>query len=430
MKRAEVPQELIDLCIDELKNDKHGLAACSLVARDWLPRARCHLFRRLCFQPTHTGNLEISWEPIESGIVAFIDLFTSPLCTIPQAGPRSFRLGGSISPTGFEEEHEPKALLKLLEWLSDPAPFHGAMCRNADVLFWNLHELVLASFANSPRGWEQVRLANLGAFASVRQLSLYRTPIDTSSGEFIHGFPSLNSITLSDVWFPGEDYNGPHFERHVPCLEKVIIERRHSFRDRGIELFSRYGTITELRLPVDPFLESESSMINQLLAYNPAVKAGTLNHLHLQTIDFKSGPRGDILQFLGKVKLRQITNWTINILLEDIDTSLTRDLSEVIFPNVRRIIFRFAWGWNMGDMDRRVRRLDNLLADGRLFPSLLEIWLGVTFVSTEDMTVDDRLRENVERVKGTMQSCDERKLLRLVKVYRSVHGHREWGFLV
>jgi hypothetical protein len=54
MEDSRVPQELIDTVIDNLHKDHHGLLACSLVCRSWLPSSQRHLFRRVTF--TLDGN--------------------------------------------------------------------------------------------------------------------------------------------------------------------------------------------------------------------------------------------------------------------------------------------------------------------------------------------------------------------------------------
>ncbi|KAF7369069.1 hypothetical protein MVEN_00233700 [Mycena venus] len=43
---VEFPQELVDAILDHLQGDSTALAACSLVARAWVPRCRSHLFER------------------------------------------------------------------------------------------------------------------------------------------------------------------------------------------------------------------------------------------------------------------------------------------------------------------------------------------------------------------------------------------------
>ncbi|KAF9555927.1 hypothetical protein CPC08DRAFT_642177, partial [Agrocybe pediades] len=62
-----LPQELVDLIVDQLRDNPSVLATCSLISWAWVPRSRHHLFR--C--------LKISI--LESHIC--YDLLTHPLCT-------------------------------------------------------------------------------------------------------------------------------------------------------------------------------------------------------------------------------------------------------------------------------------------------------------------------------------------------------------
>lgn len=45
-----LPQEITESCIDWLEKSQTSLKSCSLVCRCWLPRARFHIFRRLCLE--------------------------------------------------------------------------------------------------------------------------------------------------------------------------------------------------------------------------------------------------------------------------------------------------------------------------------------------------------------------------------------------
>ena len=48
-KAIRVPPEIVDQIIDYFHNDPNTLKACSLVAREWIPSARLHLFAKLSF---------------------------------------------------------------------------------------------------------------------------------------------------------------------------------------------------------------------------------------------------------------------------------------------------------------------------------------------------------------------------------------------
>ncbi|KAH8101375.1 hypothetical protein BXZ70DRAFT_88828 [Cristinia sonorae] len=60
--RIHMPLELVDIIIDYLYDDIESLSACSLVARDWRPSTRYHLFR----------DLRISGDNIFSGYDSFL----------------------------------------------------------------------------------------------------------------------------------------------------------------------------------------------------------------------------------------------------------------------------------------------------------------------------------------------------------------------
>ncbi|KAJ7266548.1 hypothetical protein C8J57DRAFT_1019460, partial [Mycena rebaudengoi] len=69
------PQELIDTIIDVLEDipdsDMQDLNRCCMVARDWVPRSRVHVF----------GQCTLT----RSNQIAFKELLLSPLCTFSSA---------------------------------------------------------------------------------------------------------------------------------------------------------------------------------------------------------------------------------------------------------------------------------------------------------------------------------------------------------
>ena len=64
-----LPQEILDLIVDHLHDERTTLGVCCLVSSSWIPRARRHLFFRIEFSPE---------SPIELWIKAFPDPSTSP----------------------------------------------------------------------------------------------------------------------------------------------------------------------------------------------------------------------------------------------------------------------------------------------------------------------------------------------------------------
>ncbi|KAF8883927.1 hypothetical protein CPB85DRAFT_391969 [Mucidula mucida] len=53
MPGSELPQELVDIVINELQNDAAALRACSLVCRSWVPTSQQHLFRYISLAPSY-----------------------------------------------------------------------------------------------------------------------------------------------------------------------------------------------------------------------------------------------------------------------------------------------------------------------------------------------------------------------------------------
>lgn len=66
--RSQVPPELIDQIIDNIRSDERTLAACALVAKSWLPRSRYYLFQ----------NVKLDKSNMES----FISILSAPHRTI------------------------------------------------------------------------------------------------------------------------------------------------------------------------------------------------------------------------------------------------------------------------------------------------------------------------------------------------------------
>ena len=75
----KLPQELIDIIIDHLQDDKRALATCSLVSRTWTPRTRHYLFTNF----TLDGKKLKTFPKLGSAVMPFIrhfcvvDLFTT-----------------------------------------------------------------------------------------------------------------------------------------------------------------------------------------------------------------------------------------------------------------------------------------------------------------------------------------------------------------
>ena len=67
---SSLPPEIVDLVIDQLRDEPATLRACCLVSKSWIPRARSHLFAHVKFIAQKT--------PITSWIETFPDPSNSP----------------------------------------------------------------------------------------------------------------------------------------------------------------------------------------------------------------------------------------------------------------------------------------------------------------------------------------------------------------
>lgn len=109
-----VPPEITDMIIRILRDDREALNNCSLVAKNWLPSARCYLLARVVLHPTNVDS--------------FIDLSASPRCTLghylrqlvltldPSTGPRALHhFAGLSSVTTLRISRNAKWLGKVNE---------------------------------------------------------------------------------------------------------------------------------------------------------------------------------------------------------------------------------------------------------------------------------------------------------------------------
>ena len=73
MSNQHLPEELLDLIVDLLHDERRTLRKCCLVSKSWIPRARKHLF----------ANIELyGAKALQSWKTAFPDPSTSPACYV------------------------------------------------------------------------------------------------------------------------------------------------------------------------------------------------------------------------------------------------------------------------------------------------------------------------------------------------------------
>lgn len=68
----DLPQELIDRIIDDLRHDPPSLKSCSLVAQSWTPRSRQHLFATVVIWPEMLRLWRNNIVPSPEGISSYI----------------------------------------------------------------------------------------------------------------------------------------------------------------------------------------------------------------------------------------------------------------------------------------------------------------------------------------------------------------------
>ncbi|KAK0455572.1 uncharacterized protein EV420DRAFT_1644792 [Desarmillaria tabescens] len=169
---SKLPQELIDLIIDELQADIHTLRASALAGRVFLHRARTHLFRQLVLAPPLSASSLKKCRP----------LFSSPPPSILRY-VRKLRLIG-LGSRGKEQ------------W--DPTEFHGILDAlvnlrelsivNVDALVLKLVQTALSSkpldtlFLNVLRFEDRDGFYNLiRSFSRLKHFSLHQFQCDSSS---------------------------------------------------------------------------------------------------------------------------------------------------------------------------------------------------------------------------------------------------------
>ncbi|KAJ7057716.1 hypothetical protein C8F01DRAFT_1060703 [Mycena amicta] len=80
---ATLANELIDLVIDQLRDDEPSLRTCSLVSRQWIPRSRLYNFSlaKLVIDTIETQDDGSRFAPGAIRLDVFMDLLSSPLAT-------------------------------------------------------------------------------------------------------------------------------------------------------------------------------------------------------------------------------------------------------------------------------------------------------------------------------------------------------------
>ena len=100
---ARLPQELIDLIVDNLAHDSVALRSCSFVCRSWLKQCRHHLFGLLRVRDTQVQTSLRSRPVLQERFQAFLTFITSV------ASPGFCAKVHTLCLLGNEERHERQA---------------------------------------------------------------------------------------------------------------------------------------------------------------------------------------------------------------------------------------------------------------------------------------------------------------------------------
>ncbi|KAF7351481.1 hypothetical protein MSAN_01580300 [Mycena sanguinolenta] len=172
---TDIAQELIDTVVDFLHDDQASLFSSSLVARNWVPATRYHLFERIRIHHFFTRAVDSRYSMHDTAR-QFLDICSSPFCTIL---PFIRDVVLNVE-TPFESQ---EVLLKQLVDVFAQAP---------------VTKLVFVDHTKFKPTMEPISLIWLGPrFSGLRHLSynaLDRFALDTLA--LVAHFPELQSLSL------------------------------------------------------------------------------------------------------------------------------------------------------------------------------------------------------------------------------------------
>ncbi|KAJ7616459.1 hypothetical protein FB45DRAFT_934272 [Roridomyces roridus] len=182
------PSEIVELIIDEARSCPSTLTACSLVCRQWLPRARYHAFSSIHLEQCNGVNGD--------RIATFIPLLESPLATFISSVRQVhiFIFVVQASPVGN--------FLSLLARRGVAPKFLALQCRPGDLVGVSpLTSVTHARFA-------------MGCFREMEPAEF------VAITELVHGLPSLRSLALHIPDAPASRIRSNHLP---PSLDELEI---------------------------------------------------------------------------------------------------------------------------------------------------------------------------------------------------------------
>jgi len=188
-----LPQELVDMIIDQLHNDRDALSVCALVCRSWLPTARVHLF----------GSIALAKRTDFANLIGLLDgspVLTGSVHTITIYGDLPFSLGADT-----------------YEWLGEAFKVMSRLEKVKKIRWWAVDwGVVECVLRGCPYTLPQVPelCADGVRFASVENIvSFFRTSTNVTS-------LSLHDIHVTDL----EPSNMPSLFTHSrPRLRRLSL---------------------------------------------------------------------------------------------------------------------------------------------------------------------------------------------------------------
>ncbi|ESK93222.1 hypothetical protein Moror_14607 [Moniliophthora roreri MCA 2997] len=193
MPIQSLPNDVVELIIDQLSEEKHTLTQTSLVARAWVRRSRYHLLRGVRISLCSPRRLD-----------KFMSICLGPLSTIVVAGFTS----RVVLVFPYEQHDGPAGTPGyFFYWLRTTRPDQLPSLTMAEALFGNTSHLELFYGIGLPQCIEMYRLIEAGAFLRTTHLSIIKSSGSIEAYEllrFINIFQTAQIVTLKLPWNFGD----------------------------------------------------------------------------------------------------------------------------------------------------------------------------------------------------------------------------------
>lgn len=195
-------QELIDLVIDHLHDDKSSLASCSLVAKSWLPCSHFHLFSSL---RVAEGGKQASHDRLVDDFSAFIRFLQYDASPRVRSTIRHLILMNDIQPKS--SWRYPLLTAERMNYIVSQLPFLYSL---------ELHQLIFVGSEGTllPSG-----LATHVKRLSVKYIGL-SVRVESTLWDLLKSFPGLTHVEISSI---DGLKKRPQQELDVPILRPVHL---------------------------------------------------------------------------------------------------------------------------------------------------------------------------------------------------------------